>query len=201
VLAPIFTAAAAAAAFVAVTNSDDSQRLLAPSIESINNNDNMFVDQYANIIRAQALVRSMYELERIRASNELVNAVILANRSNQSGSKPTVVKATSAVFSSYRSKIIPFRHYGTSKNQQRIALTTMPNLLPKINSSHHKCRLRQSTPLSPPPMLWKPTMVAANKNRINVTSDGQEKAAKSSNVKSVSPVTVVATPTTITASM
>ena len=119
--------------------------LVAPQAQHENNNLSLVVGRYANIIRAQALVRSMYELEQARAAerNErLLRAVVASGTTAASAanarnaisisggsepvagfiSKPTPVKANAGrLFSSSKLK---FRHYGKHKHQQQTTTTT-----------------------------------------------------------------------------
>eukprot|EP00529_Nitzschia_sp_RCC80_P028359 CAMPEP_0113458874 /NCGR_PEP_ID=MMETSP0014_2-20120614/10149_1 /TAXON_ID=2857 /ORGANISM="Nitzschia sp." /LENGTH=261 /DNA_ID=CAMNT_0000350415 /DNA_START=192 /DNA_END=977 /DNA_ORIENTATION=- /assembly_acc=CAM_ASM_000159 len=144
--------------------------------------ENVLAGRYASIIRAQALVRSMYELEQMRARTELLRAVsTTANATNSiigGISKPTAVKAVTGQFSSK----VKFRHYG--KQQQTTPrghmVPTMTNMLQQRVQQPPKMK-----PLEPPPMLWKPTRMVQLKNNME-----KEKTF----AKAVSPVTVVAPP-------
>eukprot|EP00529_Nitzschia_sp_RCC80_P028551 CAMPEP_0113467730 /NCGR_PEP_ID=MMETSP0014_2-20120614/14972_1 /TAXON_ID=2857 /ORGANISM="Nitzschia sp." /LENGTH=261 /DNA_ID=CAMNT_0000360061 /DNA_START=262 /DNA_END=1047 /DNA_ORIENTATION=- /assembly_acc=CAM_ASM_000159 len=147
--------------------------------------ENVLAGRYAGIIRAQALVRSMYELEQMRARNELLRAVYTtANATNCIGgiSKPTAVKAMTGQFPSK----VKFRHYG---NQQKTTPRgyVVPTMTNKQQQQQQQ-RMQQPQklkPLEPPPMLWKPTRMVQLKNNMKT-----EKTF----ANSVSPVTVVAPP-------
>ena len=162
--------------------------------------ETMLVGRYVNIIRAQALVQSMYELEQIRERNRQLLHAVSSSRSAATtnsvvaasmvsaktcSSKPTVVKAMTGHNSKQK-----FCHYGaTYTSQQRHLQKHRGFKVPVINNERQRQQQIQPQmlkPLDPPPMLWKPH--TGNKFNNDTKNNREQKVV----AKTVSPITVVA---------